>query len=231
MVTTSSIDLRLLSRIAVRWICGFRRRDYCVDLAHMLLYFRATVVNQNGSDIVKWYRESKWKWSDYFKLIKHGNLSLEVRFVTTLPTTINFVVYAEFDNLLQADKTKNVVFDFATWTPYNWSAFCWTTHSKAFIWETYFLQVWPTQALTSSTWTPALHQANTRWLYFWVSESAVNILIVMVYLRYMTLLRRLWKNMQTIGRSILRPATRGTWNSDSWSHQHVLLDLFQVVLP
>lgn len=49
----------------------------------------------------------------HFELIKQGNLRLDVRFGTALPNTINVIVYAEFDNILQIDKTRNVIFDYA----------------------------------------------------------------------------------------------------------------------
>ena len=47
-----------------------------------------------------------------FELGKNGNLRLEVHFAQALPATVNAVIYAEFDNLLQIDKSRNVVFDY-----------------------------------------------------------------------------------------------------------------------
>ena len=47
-----------------------------------------------------------------FELVKNGNLRLEVHFAQALPATVNAVIYAEFDNLLQIDKSRNVVFDY-----------------------------------------------------------------------------------------------------------------------
>ncbi|XP_033762618.1 uncharacterized protein F54H12.2-like [Pecten maximus] len=46
-----------------------------------------------------------------FHLIKKGNLSLEVHFGTALPNTINFVVYAEFDNIIEIDRNRQILFD------------------------------------------------------------------------------------------------------------------------
>ena len=51
--------------------------------------------------------------ADQWEFIKPGNLSLEVRFGTALTTTINAVMYAEFDNLLEITATKNIIFDYA----------------------------------------------------------------------------------------------------------------------
>ena len=47
-----------------------------------------------------------------FELVKNGNLRLEVYFAQALPATVNAVIYAEFDNLLQIDKSRNIVFDY-----------------------------------------------------------------------------------------------------------------------
>ena len=47
-----------------------------------------------------------------FELVKNGNLRLEVHFAQALPATVNAVIYAEFDNLFQIDKSRNVVFDY-----------------------------------------------------------------------------------------------------------------------
>ena len=47
-----------------------------------------------------------------FELVNNGNLRLEVHFAQALPATVNTVIYAEFDNLLQIDKSRNVVFDY-----------------------------------------------------------------------------------------------------------------------
>lgn len=49
----------------------------------------------------------------HLNVIKHGNLRLEMHFADALETTINVVVYAEFDNLIEIDRTRNVTFDYA----------------------------------------------------------------------------------------------------------------------
>jgi len=50
--------------------------------------------------------------ADQWELVKHGNLRVEVRSGKAL-TTINAIVYAEFDNLLEITATKNIIFDYA----------------------------------------------------------------------------------------------------------------------
>lgn len=48
-----------------------------------------------------------------FHLIKKGNLSLEMHFGTALPNTINVVVYAEFDNVIEIDRNRQILFDYS----------------------------------------------------------------------------------------------------------------------
>ena len=50
----------------------------------------------------------------HFHLIKHGNLRLEIHFSQALAETVSVVVYAEFDNIIEIDRNRNVIFDFAT---------------------------------------------------------------------------------------------------------------------
>ena len=47
-----------------------------------------------------------------FELIKNGYLRLEIHFAAALPRTVNVKVYGEFDNLLEIDKSRNVIFDY-----------------------------------------------------------------------------------------------------------------------
>lgn len=49
----------------------------------------------------------------HFQLVKHGNLRLELHFKTQLPVTVNAIVYAEFDNIIEIDKARNVLFDYS----------------------------------------------------------------------------------------------------------------------
>ena len=51
--------------------------------------------------------------SGHFQLVKHGNLRLELHFKTQLPQTVNAIVYAEFDNVIEIDKARNVLFDYS----------------------------------------------------------------------------------------------------------------------
>ena len=50
---------------------------------------------------------------NHFNLVKQGNLCLELHFAKPLPETINVIVYAEFDNIIEVDRSRNVIFDYA----------------------------------------------------------------------------------------------------------------------
>ena len=45
--------------------------------------------------------------------VKYGNLRMEVHFAKALPSTINAVIYCEYDNLIQIDRARNVITAFA----------------------------------------------------------------------------------------------------------------------
>jgi len=49
----------------------------------------------------------------HWNLVKHGSLRLEVRFEKPLITTINCIVYAEFDNVLEIDSFRQIIIDFS----------------------------------------------------------------------------------------------------------------------
>lgn len=50
--------------------------------------------------------------SDHFPPIKHGNLRLEIEFADALPETINVLVYAEFDNIVEITVDRQLQFDY-----------------------------------------------------------------------------------------------------------------------
>ena len=51
---------------------------------------------------------------DHHPLIRHGNLRLEINFGTTLSHTINVIVYAEFDNIVEINNNRNIQFDYTS---------------------------------------------------------------------------------------------------------------------
>jgi len=48
----------------------------------------------------------------HFNLVRNGNLRLEMKFALALPNTINVIAYAEFQNVLEIDRNRNVIFDY-----------------------------------------------------------------------------------------------------------------------
>ncbi|XP_048484162.1 uncharacterized protein F54H12.2-like isoform X3 [Plutella xylostella] len=50
--------------------------------------------------------------NSHWNLIRHGSLRLEVRFDTALTSTVNCIVYAEFDNVLEINKNRDITVDY-----------------------------------------------------------------------------------------------------------------------
>ena len=48
----------------------------------------------------------------HFNLAKDGSVRLDLKFVVALPNTINVVAYAEFENVIEIDRNRNVIFDY-----------------------------------------------------------------------------------------------------------------------
>jgi hypothetical protein len=49
----------------------------------------------------------------HFNLIKTGNIRLEIHFSAALDQTINCLAYAEYDSVLEIDKHRSILFDYA----------------------------------------------------------------------------------------------------------------------
>ncbi len=50
----------------------------------------------------------------HFNLQKEGNLRLEMNFRQPLAQTINVIVYAEFENIIEIDRSRNIIFDYSS---------------------------------------------------------------------------------------------------------------------
>ena len=50
---------------------------------------------------------------DHFNLLKEGNVRVDMKFAQPLPNTINVIVYAEFENMIEIDRSRNVIFDYS----------------------------------------------------------------------------------------------------------------------
>jgi hypothetical protein len=48
-----------------------------------------------------------------FPLIKQGNLRIDIHFADALTATINVIMYAEFDNVIEIDRNRQVFFDYS----------------------------------------------------------------------------------------------------------------------
>ena len=48
-----------------------------------------------------------------FQLIKQGNLRVEIHFAAVLTATINVIMYAKFDNVIEIDRNRQVLFDYS----------------------------------------------------------------------------------------------------------------------
>ena len=51
---------------------------------------------------------------DHNQLIKTGVVSLSLQFRQPLPSVTNVVVYAEFENLVEIDRNRQVICDYST---------------------------------------------------------------------------------------------------------------------
>ena len=49
----------------------------------------------------------------HFNLIKEGNVRVDVKFSVALPNTINVIAYGEFENVIEIDRSKNILFDYS----------------------------------------------------------------------------------------------------------------------
>ena len=51
---------------------------------------------------------------DHFYLARQGGVRLDLKFATALPNTVTVVAYAEFENVIEIDRNRNVIFDFGS---------------------------------------------------------------------------------------------------------------------
>ena len=49
---------------------------------------------------------------EHFELIKQGNLRVELHFAQALANAVNLIVYAEFQNVIEIDANRNVLYDY-----------------------------------------------------------------------------------------------------------------------
>ena len=49
---------------------------------------------------------------DHFSLVRQGSVRLALKFSQALAATIAVVAYAEFENVIEVDRGRNIVFNF-----------------------------------------------------------------------------------------------------------------------
>jgi len=49
---------------------------------------------------------------DHFGVVRQGSVRLALKFAAALAATVTVIAYAEFENIIQVDRDRNVVFDF-----------------------------------------------------------------------------------------------------------------------
>ncbi|XP_078357498.1 uncharacterized protein F54H12.2-like [Oculina patagonica] len=49
---------------------------------------------------------------DHLELTKQGNLRVELQFAQALANTVNLIIYAEFQNVIEIDASRNVLYDY-----------------------------------------------------------------------------------------------------------------------
>jgi hypothetical protein len=50
--------------------------------------------------------------NESFNLARQGTVRVDLKFATALTNTVSVVVFAEFENIIEIDRNRNVVFDF-----------------------------------------------------------------------------------------------------------------------
>ena len=51
---------------------------------------------------------------EHFNLVKSGNIRLCLRFAKALPNAVTAICYSEFENVIEIDKKRQILFDFSS---------------------------------------------------------------------------------------------------------------------
>ena len=76
--------------------CGFTRSEHA-----------------NGYCLYAWDLTADLSQGNNFELLKNTTMRLELTFATPLPTTVNAIIYAEFQNMLMVDNARQVTNNFS----------------------------------------------------------------------------------------------------------------------
>lgn len=50
---------------------------------------------------------------DHFNLVRNGNVRLSLQFTTPLPNAINCIIYFEYQNMIEINKNRQIIFDYS----------------------------------------------------------------------------------------------------------------------
>ena len=48
-----------------------------------------------------------------FDQLRTGSVRLQLRFANSLPVPVTLIVYAEYQNMIEIDKNRNIIYDFS----------------------------------------------------------------------------------------------------------------------
>jgi hypothetical protein len=66
-----------------------------------------------GFTLVAWDLTPDLAEHDHLNLTKEGTVRLDAKFRVALPNTINVIVYAEFESIIEIDRNKNILCDYS----------------------------------------------------------------------------------------------------------------------
>ncbi|XP_060088987.1 uncharacterized protein F54H12.2-like [Heteronotia binoei] len=67
---------------------------------------------RNGYTLFAFDLSPDQECADHYSLIKTGNLRAEIRFADALFHTVNLIMYGVFDNIIEINQNRNVLFDY-----------------------------------------------------------------------------------------------------------------------
>ena len=66
----------------------------------------------NGYSLYAFHLPADLGEDDHFSLVRQGSIRLALKFSQALEATVTVIAYAEFENVIEIDRNRNVVFDF-----------------------------------------------------------------------------------------------------------------------
>ena len=94
-------------------------------VCYQTLFYGLHKLDQDSGSIIKredWSRgyallafdlTPDFSHTDHYSLIDHGKVKLELEFSNALTQAINILVFSQFDNVIEIDKDRNIIFDYS----------------------------------------------------------------------------------------------------------------------